>query len=147
MRLIICMVILIAFCPRQTHAQTFAANLPVVKNEITPAAPLAVDFIGYTTSHFQLNMVTKAGFIAMGAGAAIGTVGIIYFLSDLGNTSSNANAIANTGAVLAVSGFAILVAGSGMAIGGGIYNGISHRGNRYSIIAPKKNELGLAYNF
>ena len=51
------------------------------------------------------------------------------------------------GHVLEYAGLGMLVVGIGMSIGGGIHDHMKVRQSKLGIIAPKKNEIGLAYNF
>jgi hypothetical protein len=52
----------------------------------------------------------------------------------------------NTGKVIMVVGAGLSVVGLGMTIGGAIYDHSGHR-NRWSLVSPKPNNIGLAYSF
>ena len=86
----------------------------------------------------------KGGLITMGVGGTLCIGGAVMAFAGLGSNSNNGGAYFVYGLLVAVVGDAVFWVGTGVFIGGVIHD---HRNRRISLIAPKSNEVGLAYNF
>ena len=103
-------------------------------------------FETYSVSNFANNgkqrkmcVVTKAGFVTMGGGLILMGAG---FNLVLGNSDPS-----NVGLPLLVGGVVIVCAGAALTIGGAIHDISNRHKQRLGIIAPRRNQLGIAYNF
>ena len=149
MKQIICILAFIALLMPHAQGQTFACATQTINNEINPPA---INITDYSMGHKEAKKLAIAGFIGMGAGATLFVIGVDAIVSSDGtNHSTNPTQVAQSqeqmnkvGVALLATGAVVFVAGSVMAICGGI---AAHPRHRWSAIAPKGNEVGLAYNF
>lgn len=95
------------------------------------------NFVNDGLYHRGLCTVTKVGLIALGASGLSMEIGF-----DLIFTPNSSE-----GAWLFAGGFVLFFPALGMVIGGGIHDIVNRHKQRWSIIAPKRNQLGFAYNF
>ncbi len=112
-----------------------------------PATYTPASFASYKEHGSRLCVVTKVGFVTMGAGFILVVAGLNIGLesANLDNPSS-ASQRRQSNALLA-GGIAVFAAGAGMAIGGAIHDIGNRHKQRLGLVAPKSNELGLAVNF
>ena len=138
---IILLAITLLFIPR-SNAQTFAVTAPTV-NKIFTEYP-TTNFINYQSDK-RICGVTTAGIVFSGVGMVTGALGgILVFFNqgDEGNVNQR-----NTGEDMFIAGGVIGTLGLLMSIGGTIHDVTEYRKARFGLIAPKKNEIGLAYKF
>lgn len=139
---IISVFILLITCTR-SNAQTFAAALPAMHSELLQP-PAVVNLAAPGAGDKRAKSVMLSGFGLMGAGSLMFVGGIALALSadNENNTTNNGH----IGVAILVGGVMVFVAGTAMSIvGGSVYH--HSKKHRYSIISPKKNQLGLAYDF
>ena len=100
--------------------------------------------------------VTKIGCMSLGVGLAATITGIVLIFTERGDPGKYANQNTggnqNVGDAVFGGGLGLLVAGTGMAIGGGVHDIVVHaryrrRQHGLSITAPGKHQAGIAYNF
>ncbi len=100
--------------------------------------------------------VTIAGISSFVAGTGMGIGGIVLRYDAAQRDEGSGNLPieerqaryyrdARTALVVGVSGIVLFVGGLGMTIGGAVHD--HQRQNRWGLISPKMNEIGLAYNF
>ena len=142
-----------------THAENnkacivpFDSNTPLTDSLLNRSARTAAPkTILYHTPRKEAKQVMLTGFIGMGIGATLLAGGVIDELTITANsqntgTLSSQSQNNNNGHLatdLFISGSIVLIAGAAMAIGGGIAAKSKHR---WTVIAPKANQVGLAYN-
>jgi len=85
---------------------------------------------------------TITGAVFMSVGFTIFWVGIGEQIDD-GLSGSGSS----SGGSLSGAGVGLFAVGTGLLIGGIIHDVHTNRGSRWSIITPRKNQVGLAYNF
>ena len=96
-----------------------------------------------------MGMDTKIGLFGMGLGVVTGTVGLALVIGNYSGDHSNVNVNddnANIGGYMFIAGGVVVLLGGLIAIDGAIGD---HKRNKHriSIITPKNNGLGIAYNF
>ena len=91
--------------------------------------------------------VTKVGIISMGVGLIVMGLGLNVALEAINPGNTHAAQDNQEGTSIFVVGVIMLGAGAGMTIGGCIHDFTNRHKQRFSVIAPKRNQLGLAYNF
>jgi len=127
------------FFIHHTYAQAFAFVQPAN----TPYS--------YTTDHKthppKPNALMIAGGCTMLAGVAAYVYGVVQITADYDTQQGNVNQTQqDRGRACEAGGTILFAAGLGMVIGGAIYNH-THHTHHVAITAPRKNEVGLAYNF
>ena len=89
------------------------------------------------------------GLSAMGVGIIAIIAGIVIIADAPNSPQPNAsdNAVSWGGAGVVACGGLFFYAGAGMAIGGGIHDRRMRRLGNWGLVVPRKNQIGLAYNF
>ena len=137
----------------RSQAQTFASIAPAANDMMQPHV---ADFTTLSNaSKKPKKTVMIAGFTGMGAGVTLSLVGVIVEFTDGANANNSSLSYSrvqyyeraeNAGKVMSIVGAVLFVSSSVTAIvGGAIYH--YKRARKYSITSPKRNQLGLAYNF
>ena len=138
---IILLAITLLFTPK-SKAQTFALSTSTTNKTFTGYS--TTNFINYRSGG-GIGDLTKAGIIVSGAGIVTGVVGAFLFLANASDRSDPNQR--NTGGNVFIAGGVIGGIGLLMSIGGAIYDVTEYRKARFGLIAPKRNEIGLAYKF
>lgn len=118
------------------------------------------NFLSYASSNLDSNKiavhrvkrmctVTKIGLISIGAGAASYVIGMKMMNDHINDPrgAHNGNWGYGDGQYVAMYGFFTFGIGTCLAIGGGIHDIVNHHRHKLTLIAPKYNEVGIAYNF
>jgi hypothetical protein len=90
---------------------------------------------------------TKVGLISMGVGMVTFIVGVKMSDDYTRNLAPHDPGGNDQGIVVYLAGILVFGIGSGLAIGGGIHDIVKHYRQRVTLISPKRNQIGLAYNF
>jgi hypothetical protein len=153
MKLIISFVLSTILFIQHVKSQTLA--LDRTKDTQGPMYYSAANFIGYTDHKDRKVCVTTIvgiSSLTVGVGMTIGGLAMEWGAGSEEERSAAPDKEAtyhrarNTAMAITGAGIVLGVAGFGMTIAGGIHDHIKHN-RRWSIAAPKKNEIGFAYNF
>ena len=98
----------------------------------------AIKHVSHKSPYYHNNAVTIIGISTIGVGIAIAFYGFENNLTNKKNVNNDYKETIGVGA-------ALILIGSGLAIGSGIYYR-SHY-HKVTLISTKKNEIGIAYNF
>ena len=124
-----------------SYGQTFAS---VPQAEFTPYSQ--ANFTNYSY-HSHMGGAKLAGGIIAFSGMTAGFLGVFFYAVSAGGGSESDPPnydMQNIGVELMIAGGAMIIGGCALGIGGIIHD---HKRYGLHIIAPKKNEIGLAYNF
>ncbi len=83
----------------------------------------------------------------MTAGAVVTFYGFILYNSAGNEDNPTAVQDGQQGGRICAIGLFICACGLGMGIGGRIHDNSSERNHRFYMVAPKRNQIGLAFNF
>lgn len=89
--------------------------------------------------------ITRAGFTCIGAGA------ISFFAGDKKiemDTRHDPSIGVGDGITPVILGLVSVISGLGLTIGGAIHDGhVYRKSQRLSVVSPRSNQIGVAYNF
>ena len=142
MKQIISFLAFILFFIPHFYGQTFASATQLLKPDISVYS--SPDYFNYT-SHHRKSPLIIVGIVTGSVGCSMAVVGFLAYMSYDGSAPNAAGNSVNAGNDF----LGIMGAGIALFIAGGslIINGVSNdRKHKLSLIAPKKNEIGLAYN-
>ena len=124
-------------------------------NDIVQPPPFSNSgFTNHTGSYTRSNssirnwcLVHKMGLIFIASGGGLMLTGVIVFATAPKDTGGDGfffiSPQQGAGIGLFVFGFAAILLGLPLLIGGAIHD---HKKSRYSLVAPKNNEIGVAFN-
>jgi len=143
----------IMLCIEEADAQTFQSVMPVVRGQtfqFTESSKRSYSTATFSTFHQRSKMclTAKISIAGMGVGVATSFLGLVFLFANdgSGSTSVNDNQ-GNLGLPMIIGGLILTGASGLVGIGAGIHDHSRMRRARWGIVTPKRNELGLAYNF
>jgi hypothetical protein len=144
MRLSITLLLIIPFCIHDSYGQTFALAKAPTRNRIETSY---VPGFERNSKHHRTSAFTIVGASCMCAAPIVGIWGYGEVLKGEHSGLTENKAEISRGSTLGFVSGVLFYGGLGMLIGGVIHTHHVRHKDEISIIAPKFNQIGLAYNF
>ncbi len=129
------------------NCQPFMSDLTDVEQPLVFSAFSPVNNNSANKHRVRKCLTTKVGIVSLAAGSAVLVAGITMVAVAENGMDPTTEPGKVQGQELYLAGSVILLTGVGLFIGGTIYDHNYRKVKKLRVIVPKKNQIGLAYNF